>query len=126
MKRILPLIVFLMLLPFPVGADDDAVQAEIDHLIRYITESPCLFIRNGTEHAAGDALTHIMKKYEYFREEIDSAEVFIDRCASKSILSGKPYRVRCPGREPVETRTWLLEELQRFRRERHEPPGNAS
>ena len=126
MKRILSLIVFLLLLPLPTGAGDDPVQAEIDHLIGYITESPCLFIRNGTEHAATEALTHIMKKYKYFREEIDSAEVFIDRCASKSILSGQPYRVRCPGREPVETRTWLLEELQRFRREGREPPGKAS
>jgi len=126
MKRILPLIVFLLLLPLPAWAGDGEVRVEIDHLIGYITESPCRFIRNGEEHAAGVALTHIMKKYNYFREEIDSAEVFIDRCASKSILSGQSYRVRCPGREPVETRTWLLEELQRFRKERREPSESAS
>jgi len=126
MKKIPFLILFLVLLPLPVGAGDDPVQAEIDHLIDFIVVSPCRFIRNGREHAAKEALPHIMNKYEYFKEEIDSAEVFIDRCASKSILSGQPYRVRCPGREPMETRTWLLKELQRFRRERREPPESIS
>ena len=63
---------------------------------------------------------------ELTRKEIGSAEVFIDRCVSKSLLSDEPCRVRCPGREPMETRTWLLEELQRFREERRELPGKAS
>jgi hypothetical protein len=91
------------------------MQHEIDHLMKYIKDSSCIFIRNGEEYGADDAVLHIMKKYDHFKSEVDSAEKFIELCASKSIISGKPYRILCPGKPAVDRRQWLLEELERFR-----------
>lgn len=113
------LLIFLFVgLPAVVFADNSKMQAEIDHLINYIRNSSCSFVRNGEAYGQEEALQHITKKYEYFKAKIDSAEKFIELCASKSIISTKPYQINCPGKPPVESRQWLLEELERFRAER--------
>jgi hypothetical protein len=51
------------------------------------------------------------KKYRYFREDIATAEDFIELCATKSLLSGEPYLVI--DRQGNESRTsdWLRAEL---------------
>ena len=53
-----------------------------------------VFIRNGEEHAAKDAVTHLRLKWEKQEKKIRSAEDFITFCASKSSLSGKRYQIR--------------------------------
>ena len=40
-----------------------------------------------------------------------NADQFIDRVASGSTVSGKPYRVHCPGRTPVDSGAWLRARL---------------
>ena len=89
---------------------------EINHLLDYISNSSCVFMRNGSEHSALDAVEHIKKKYEYYKEDIDSAEEFIEFSASKSTFSKKAYYIQCPGESEVTSRQWLLEELTRYRK----------
>jgi len=96
-------------------AGDEQMQAEIDHLITYIQNSNCKFIRNGKAHTPDEAIEHILKKYDHFEDKIKTTEDFIDFCASKSILSKKPYKIGCPDQELVESKHWFLEELKRFR-----------
>ena len=91
------------------------MQSEIDHLISYIRNSDCTFIRNGKAYGPEEAVQHILKKYDYFRSKIETAEAFIDFCATKSILSNRPYEIGCPGKDVIENRAWLLMELKRFR-----------
>ena len=117
MKIKILLIVLFVVLPAVVCADNSRMQAEIDHLMNYIRNSSCSFVRNGEAYNKEEALQHITRKYEYFKAKIDSAEKFIELCASESIISGRPYQIHCPGKQPVESRQWLLEELQRFRAE---------
>ena len=77
--------------------------------------SECRMERNGKTHSSEDAYSHVKKKYDYFRDEIGTSEEFIELSATKSTLSGRYYRVLCPGEPPVRTRDWLLEELERYR-----------
>lgn len=89
---------------------------EINHILSYVAETECLFERNGTSYTGSDAVKHIIKKYEYFRSEIDSTEKFIELSASKSTMSGKYYMILCKEREAIRSRDWLLKELQNFRK----------
>lgn len=89
-------------------------EAEIDHLLGFIAASPCAFIRNGAAYDGAEAVDHIKDKYDYYRDEIHSAEDFIALAASKSALSGKPYLVKCGGTtEPAAD--WITRELAAFR-----------
>lgn len=90
---------------------------QIDHLIDFIQESPCVFIRNGTEYDGKAAADHVRQKYEYYRDRnrIRSVEDFINLAATKSALSGKPYQIRCPGQQVAPAADWLRGELQGLR-----------
>jgi len=92
-------------------------QVEIDFLLGYIQGSKCEFYRNGTWHDPVAAQAHLREKYEYLvaRNRINTAEEFIERVASQSSISGQPYEVKCNGGPVVASRTWLREELARFR-----------
>ena len=92
----------------------DSTTNEIAYLLDYIRTSPCTFIRNGVAYDGAQAVGHIKDKYEYYREDIHSAEDFIALAASKSAMSGKPYLVRCDAAE-VPATEWLTQELSAFR-----------
>jgi hypothetical protein len=114
MKR---LIIFLILSSIQmVSADVPPEQKpEVEHLLEYVHQSDCLMVRNGSEHIGEKAVSHIQKKYDYFRDDINSTETFIEYSATKSTMSGKYYTIRCPGKEEIRTQDWLLEELVAFR-----------
>jgi hypothetical protein len=93
-------------------------KTEIDHLLSYVASSGCEFNRNGCWHDAAAAKNHILQKYDFLvdRGSVSTAESFIEHAASKSSVSGKPYLVKCPGGQPLETGTWLRTELSRYRK----------
>jgi hypothetical protein len=98
-------------------AGDDRAAREIAGLIRVLGESGCRFARNGRWHDAAQARAHLQRKYDWARKRgMDgTAENFIERAASRSSLSGRPYRVRCPGRPEVDAHDWFSEQLERLR-----------
>ena len=51
-----------------------------------------------------------LKKYDYYKNRITSTEDFILYSATKSTMSGEPYRVICNGKS-MHTAEWLKEEL---------------
>ena len=106
------LIAAAVLVPMESQAD---TEIEIKHIIEYIENSKCSFIRNGSEYNTKEALVHILNKYEYTKRWIKSAEDFIKYTATKSSMSGRPYTVRCDGQE-ILCGEWLSEELNRFRK----------
>jgi hypothetical protein len=89
-------------------------EAEIDHLLGFIAASPCVFIRNGVAYDGAAAMSHIKDKYDYYRDDIHSAEDFIALAASKSAMSGKPYLVTC-GETTEPAADWIARELSAFR-----------
>lgn len=97
-------------------ADVPADQVkEVAHLLQFVENSGCVIERNGTEHEAKEAVEHIQKKYDYFRDDIKNTEDFISYSASKSTMSGNFYTVKCRGVENMRTQDWLLQELQSYR-----------
>jgi hypothetical protein len=83
--------------------------------LKYVEESGCAFIRNDKKYSSTNAAEHIKKKYNHFKDEIDTPEKFIELCATKSLVSGKHYFVRCGGNEKTPSADWLLAELDRYR-----------
>ncbi|MCW8851473.1 MAG: DUF5329 domain-containing protein, partial [Gammaproteobacteria bacterium] len=60
-------------------ADVPANQViEVNHLLAFVKESGCIINRNGTDHPAVKGISHIEKKYDYFRDDITSTEEFIE------------------------------------------------
>jgi hypothetical protein len=95
-------------------------KREVDHLLDHLGQSGCEFNRNGTWYGAAAARSHLQMKLEHLsrRGLVSTAEEFIDRAASVSSVSGKPYQVRCGGGEAVPSKQWFQAELLRFRQER--------
>lgn len=102
---------FLVLIPYGIQADS---EEEIRHLIQHIRNSDCIFIRNGKGHNAVEAMKHLQRKYDYLKQRISAAEDFISTIASRSSMTGEPYRVRCSGRE-IPSAEWFTRELIRYR-----------
>ena len=89
-------------------------ETEIRSLIQAVAESGCDFERNGSLHSAETAAAHLELKYARGKRYADSAEAFIDRLASKSSWSGKPYQMICDGEvQPVGN--WLTTALEEVR-----------
>ena len=74
------------------------------------------FLRNGTAHTAAEAAEHMQAKYAHFKNKIATAEDFVDLCASRSEMSGKPYMVKMGDAAPVEAGTFLKDELRTLRK----------
>ena len=104
-----------LFLPSPTLSMDPAVEKTIDHLVEFVEQSNCTFIRNDEEHDAKNAAAHMRKKYDYFKDKIDTPEKFIELCATRSLLSGRPYMVRCKGDRKIPTADWLQTELDDYR-----------
>ena len=87
---------------------------EINHLLEYIAQSDCTFIRNGEEHGGLEARDHLAGKYNYVKWRVKKTEDFISKIASRSSLSGDIYKVRCEEKEET-TEQWLFDELISYR-----------
>ena len=93
------------------------VQNEVSFLLGYITGSGCEFYRNGDWYNARKAVAHLRDKYKYLNDRnlVSTTEQFIERAASESSFSGKPYQIRCSGGAAVTSQQWLSEKLADLR-----------
>lgn len=116
----LSLSVLLLTLVFPVHVALAAENEEIDFLLTFVAESECTFIRNGKEHQGPDASEHLAMKYNHVKRRIKTADIFIDKIATKSSFSGRKYEVQC-GNKKIPTKLWLEKALASHRT----PAGNS-
>jgi hypothetical protein len=80
----------------------ESLEQTVNYLIDHVAKSDATFIRNGVSHTPAEAVAHIKAKYGHFKSEIKTPEDFIRLTASKSLLTGKPYRMRArDGKEDV-------------------------
>jgi hypothetical protein len=102
----------LLLVSLPARSEPSGqVEQIIQHLIAYVSGSDLRFVRNASEYNPQEAAAHMEKKYRHFRDDIATAEDFIELCATKSLLSGKPYLVVDRLGNETLTSDWLRTEL---------------
>ena len=119
MRVLLAALVLLGLGVSPAYAGEDVEL--IESLLTAVGDSGCTFIRNGKEHSADNAENHLRMKYRRGKKYVSSVETFIERIATKSSRSGKPYRIRCTGSEAIPTAEWLKGKLDEIRSEAATP-----
>lgn len=70
-------------------------EQKIDRLIEFIGAlDGAAFIRNGKEHSPQDAVEHLRLKRRKAGTRVRTAEEFIERCATRSSISGDDYQIR--------------------------------
>jgi hypothetical protein len=111
------LIAALLWLPTARADTPVKVQNEVNFLLGYVAGSGCEFYRNGSWYDAQKAHVHLRDKYKYLVDNnlVNTTEQFIDRAASESSFSGKPYQIRCSGVAAVNSQQWLRERLLELR-----------
>lgn len=88
----------------------------IDSLIQRVGKmSSMIFLRNGSEYRAADAAKHMQAKYDYFKKELVTAEDFIQRCASRSEMTGQAYKVKLQDGAVHDASEFLNGELRALR-----------
>lgn len=107
-----------LLLTLPVsatGQQAEDLDTTIQHLISYVRESDVTFERNISRHDSVEAAAHIEKKYQHFKDKIDTPEQFIELCANASLVTGKQYLIINEQGDEIPSGEWLNAELVRYR-----------
>lgn len=93
-------------------------QKVIDRLIQRVeAKRTMVFIRNDSEHDAANAAKHMRSKFDHYKDRIVTAEDFIELCATRSEITGEPYKVR-EGKGPArEAGGFMRDELKSVRAE---------
>ncbi len=110
---------FLPLVLYSNSAYADS-QQEIEYLLQFVEQTPCTYERNGSSHSGAEAKNHIQKKYEYYKDKVETAEDFIKYSATESTFSGKKYKIHCANEATINSSDWLLGELQVYRSQQHD------
>jgi hypothetical protein len=97
------------------GQQTEDLDSTVQHLITYVKESEVFFERNTSRYSGSEAAKHINKKYQHFKDEIDTVEKFIELCATGSLMTGKPYFIITEQGEQLPSSEWLNSELQSYR-----------
>ena len=111
----LPAVLLLMASNSAAAQQAEDLDTTIEHLITYVKDSGVTFERNFSSHDSVDAARHIEKKYQHFKDEIDTPEKFIELSATASLVTGKKYRVITKQGEEIPAGVWLNAELDRYR-----------
>ena len=111
-----PVLLLIMAAPRVLAVQQaEDLDATIQHLITYVKESDVIFERNFSSYNGTDAAAHINKKYQHFKDEIDTPEKFIELCATTSLMTRKPYLVTTKQGKQQPSSEWLSTELAIYR-----------
>jgi hypothetical protein len=115
------LIVLIFLAVALALADWNVEKSRIKFLINEVKQVQGSFIRNGREYLPAEAAAHLKMKLEramgsWFAPDKDqwTAELFIEKIASKSSISGKPYQIKFNNGYTINAGDWLRERLNDF------------
>jgi hypothetical protein len=98
-----------------VLASPPSEKEKIESLIRTVEGlKDARFIRNGSEYDSSSAAKFLRRKWESQAKEIATARDFIDKAASNSSASGKPYMIKFKEGKVVKCGDYLAGELKRI------------
>jgi len=90
-------------------------KEKIEALIRVVSQlKTAKFVRNGWTYSADTAATFLRSKWQANDSVVKSARDFIDRVATVSGTSGKPYLVRMKDGTEIPSREFLFTELKKL------------
>lgn len=116
MKNISFFILFIILISNSASVFGSEPEDEIKALVSSLDScKDCVFVRNGSEHKLDEAKAHLLKKYDAAKSKISSTEDFIKGLASKSSITGTPYKIKFPDGKEVESGKWLTDKLNELR-----------
>ena len=117
-KTSLAIFLLLMLANAPQASAASAPAHEkekIAALIKQVSDlKKAKFVRNGSTYSADSAATFLRRKWRAHDSKVKTARDFIDKVASQSGTSGKPYLIRYEDGKEIHSRDFLLAELQRL------------
>ncbi len=97
---------------------DDKPQSEkekIEALIKHIGDlKDAVFIRNGSDYDSKAAAKFLKGRWESKQKEIKTATEFIEKMASVSSTSGKPYAIRFKDGKETKCGEYLKVELKKL------------
>jgi hypothetical protein len=116
MGKILILFIPLLFSLIGVGYSQDSKEgAKIQYLISSVEVlKGAKFIRNGKDYDARRAGDHLRLKLKAAGAQIKTAEDFIRFCASRSSVSGEPYRIRFSDGVTIEAEVFFRNRLKSF------------
>jgi hypothetical protein len=95
-------------------------RQKIEALIKYISEmNDARFLRNSSTYDAKTAANFLRRKWAANNSDVNSARDFIDKIATFSGTSGKPYVVRFKDGREAPTREILLVALKDIERKQN-------
>jgi len=117
--RITKALVLLVILTAPsfVQAQDLSAleKQKIEALIRQVGDlKEAKFVRNGSTYEPATAVRFMRGKWDANLSDVKSARDFIDKVATISGTSGKPYLIRFKDGKEIPSREFLLTELKKL------------
>jgi hypothetical protein len=91
------------------GADPPSERDKIEAALARMDKSDLVFIRNGSEYTGKAAADHMRAKLKQAGDSVKTFDEFVDKVASKSSMSGKPYLVKFKDGSTTELAKWLRE-----------------
>jgi len=102
-------------------ADEAAEKKKIESLIKHIEEQKdAKFVRNGRENDAKTWAGYMKVKWRRAESEVKTAKEFIEQCASKSEVSGKPYMIKFKDGKEQKMGEYLTAELKKIEEKKTE------
>lgn len=103
------------------SASPPSEREKIEAIIQYVgAMNDTKFVRNGSAYDAKTAATFLRRKWGANDAEVKTARDFIDKVASVSGTSGKPYMMRFKDGSEVKSRDFLmavLDTIEKFKTE---------
>src|SRR4030095_4668066 len=103
-----PAFVYAQSIPLPEEQKIEALIKRVDEL------KDAKFIRNGSTYEVATAIRFLRSKWEANNSSVKTARDFVDKVASASGTSGKPYLIRFKDGREITSRDFLLAELKKL------------
>ena len=105
----------LIMIPQISMAQELTEQVKIERLIQAVESmNDASFVRNGSEYNAKHAAKFLRGKWDAQRKEVLTANDFIDKVATRSSTTGKPYLIRPKGAAESPCSDYLKAQLKKI------------
>ncbi len=108
-------VAFVSLFFHAPAAEAASENEKINSLLSHIEGlEDATFIRNGSSYSAKNAVKFLRGKWDANKKDIVTANDFIEKAASKSSTTGKPYLIKLKGAAEVPCADYLKARLKKL------------